>query len=66
MAEQGWTPQTEEPAGGVLVYRNDAGCFAFVVATQIEEDVEIQLSQQTAEPNCAGAGTADATVGASP
>lgn len=54
MPKYGWEPTTDA-FDNVVIYRNQAGCYGFVMATQATNghDVLLQLSQQRAQTPCA-------------
>jgi hypothetical protein len=51
MPKHGWTP-VSDPADDVVLYTTAAGCDGFVVVTQVDRDVELQLSQQNPAVPC--------------
>lgn len=53
MPKHGWQPTTDA-FDNVVIYRNQAGCYGFVMATQATngQDVLLQLSQQRADTPC--------------
>lgn len=51
MPEHGWAPVTDSKED-VVLYTTAAGCYGFVVVTQVERDVELQISQQNPATPC--------------